>query len=653
MKPEPTSRTPASRSYEPALDGLRAFAVGLLVWFHARPAQVPGGFFGVTVFFTLSGFLICRLVLDEVDRSGTLSLVNFWVRRFRRLIPAAMLTLLGVAAVTSLSPMIWGRAPSTVGADLLGAYGQVANWWFYYSGQSYSARFSPSSPVAHFWSLSVEEQFYLFFPALVLLSHRLKEGRAWFGRGLVCAALGSWLLMWLLPVGDHAYYGTDTRIGEIAVGCWLALVLRNETWEASRRDVQKVLAPLGWLCPLFIVGICLLCPEHERTPWIYPWGFVAVSFLTAATIVGVSCEGASRRLLSLAPLPSLGRISYGVYLVHWPVLLLCTPDRLGLSASITLCVQLFAILVLATLSYHLVEQPLRRGQVLRRTPVAVALWLLIGIGLFAWMQQAVLRSGAPAVWTTQTQEELAARFAQASSEEFGEGREVRELPVSLTQDLENDAEAAGESVLLLRGDSVPDYLASAAAAWGRSKGLKVRNGAKFSCSLVTRATVSGEPCPSLEEDLAIAADQRVDGVLWFPGVNDVFFDVDGLAGTSEAGRRALLVKLGQRLRAYTDAGIPVVVNEVARPAPLQPTSEYNDAASIAAFNAAIRELQSSDGVVVSGAFAAFMARRPKDRLLRPDGIHTPDPKVGLAVFEAGLGDTLLAALERATRELER
>ena len=153
------------------------------------------------------------------------------------------------------------------------------------------------------------------------------------------------------------------------------------------------------------------------------------------------------------------------------------------------------------------------------------------------MQNAVSRSGAPAVWTTLSAEELRERLGEATEVELGIGREVRELPVLLDQAPEKPG---AQETILLRGDSVPDYLAAAAAAWARTHSVTVRNGAKFSCSIASTLTVSGEACPSPEDDRRLALSGEVEGVVWFPGVNDVFFDVDGFPGTSSEGRRALI-----------------------------------------------------------------------------------------------------------------
>lgn len=641
--------THRGRPNQPALDGVRGLGLILVLWYHAFPYQVPGGLLALSLFFTLSGFLICRLVLDEVDRTGTIAVRAFWVRRFRRLMPAASLTLLGVAALTLYSPLLWGRSLSTVAADVLSAFAQVSNWWFFISGQGYSALFSPSSPVVHYWSLSVEEQFYFLFPAMVLVSLRFGDRRRVFLGILVASALASWTLMATQPVGDHLYYGSDARFGEIAIGCLLAVLVRGETWERIGPGLENTLAPVGWLGMVAILVMALVCTEHERTPWLYPWGFMATSFLTCLVIVASTRQGLTQRLLSNKPAVVLGRISYGIYLVHWPVFRALTPARLGIGEAATLVVELVTVTVLGALSYFVVEQPIRKGQIFKNTALAIALWLGAGALLAGWLLYETQTSGRqPALWTTLTPTEIRERLAEPTLEEVGNGRAVSELPLPVGAALE---QADAKGVLLLRGDSIPDYLGSAAAAWGRSKGYTVRNGAKFSCSVASSLSAAGQACPSEADDRAWSSGGEVDAVLWFPGVNDVFLETDGFSGTTAAGRAAVLAHLERRAKLYTAAGIPVVINQITIPAPVDPKSLYHDKASIEALSKDLEALDALAGVVLSEDLKAFMDRRPKDRLLRPDGVHTPDPKVGLAVFEAGVGDALLAAVKEAAKEL--
>jgi hypothetical protein len=275
-------------------------------------------------------------------------------------------------------------------------------------------------------------------------------------------------------------------------------------------------------------------------------------------------------------------------------------------------------------------------------------WLAAGLALLVWANFEVGRAGAPARWTTLDGRALAARLAEPDSGEVGVGREVAELPVPVR---EPDDVSGAERVLLLRGDSVGDYLAAATAAWARPQGLVVANGAKFSCSVASISTVSGERCPSPADDRAEVARANLAAVLWFLGVNDVFFEIDGAAPATPAAREAVVARLRARARIFLAAGVPVLINRVAVPAPLDPTGPYGDRAAVEALNESLDTLDAEAGIVVL-PFDRVFADRPRDRLLRPDGIHTPDPKVGLALFEAGYGGAVLRAIEEGRRELD-
>src|SRR5687768_13320332 len=211
-----------------SLDGLRGVAVAGVVLFHAGFGWAEGGFLGVSTFFTLSGFLITSLLLAERAATGRIALGAFWARRARRLLPAALATLLAVAALAS-----WLATPEQLASlrgDVLAALFYGANWRFILDGQSYGDLFAAPSPILHFWSLAIEEQLYVLFPLLVVLVGR---GRRRLGTALVALVAGSVALTWLVysPGGSTsaAYYGTFTRAGELLVGALLALVLGTAT----------------------------------------------------------------------------------------------------------------------------------------------------------------------------------------------------------------------------------------------------------------------------------------------------------------------------------------------------------------------------------------------------------------------------------------
>src|SRR5262245_16186246 len=221
----------------PALDGLRGLAVAGVLGFHAGFTWMRGGYLGVSAFFTLSGFLICTLLLTEHDRTGGVDLRNFWSRRARRLLPAAIVAI-GVAVVFGML----AASPSQITAlraDGLSALAYIANWHFVAAHQSYADLFAAPSPLQHFWSLAVEEQFYLLFPLVVagcfavsLLPRRL------LALALSLLIGGSVLALVLVANPSHverAYYGTDTRAAELLIGALLALLLHGRRRAPSAR----------------------------------------------------------------------------------------------------------------------------------------------------------------------------------------------------------------------------------------------------------------------------------------------------------------------------------------------------------------------------------------------------------------------------------
>jgi peptidoglycan/LPS O-acetylase OafA/YrhL len=364
--------------YLPALDGIRGLSVAAVLAFHAGPGWLSGGFLGVSTFFTLSGFLITSLLFAEVQASGRIRLAEFWTRRFRRLMPAALLTLLGVALYAALAAdpsQLW-----RLRGDGLASLFYYANWQLLFSGQAYEELFVRPSPVQHFWSLSIEEQFYFVFPLLFLALCRVAGGsRAVLSGALAALAAGSLALTaWLHQpesAATRVYFGTDTRAAELLVGALLALAL------APLRDPDSRRAPT-WLALLGVGGLAatgwLWANATLASGWLFEGGLGAVSLASAALIAAASFGGPFARVLAFEPLRLLGLISYGVYLIHWPVYLWLDVRSTGLGPPALLALRVGVTLALATLSYVCVENPIRKGRVLPRfqvwkaAPVALA-----------------------------------------------------------------------------------------------------------------------------------------------------------------------------------------------------------------------------------------------------------------------------------------
>jgi peptidoglycan/LPS O-acetylase OafA/YrhL len=333
--------------YRPALDGVRGLAVSAVVLFHGGVTALSGGFLGVDTFFVLSGFLITSLLLAEYERDGRIRLLAFWGRRARRLLPALLVML---AAVTVAGR--WLLDPDDerlLRGDALAALGYVANWRMIYRGADYFTQTAAPSILQHTWSLGIEEQFYLVWPLLVVLVLRTKGVLV---AGIAASALAGALLYRPDDV-NRAYFGTDTRAQALLIGCALAVAVPKLTL----RFVTAPLAVAG------VLGTAWLW-SHADGPagWLYRGGFTAAALATAAVLAHAVAQPASvtARLLALPPLVWLGKISYGVYLWHWPMFQFLSGERLGFAGWKLLAVRCAATLGVALVSYWLVELPIRR-----------------------------------------------------------------------------------------------------------------------------------------------------------------------------------------------------------------------------------------------------------------------------------------------------
>jgi peptidoglycan/LPS O-acetylase OafA/YrhL len=348
----------AGVAYEPGLDGLRAIAVAVVLAFHADVPGFSGGFLGVSVFFTLSGFLITSLLLREHDTTGAIALRSFWGRRARRLLPASLLTLALVASV--MPPMLDAVQRARLPADLAAAALDVANWRFLLDGQSYADLFAGPSPVLHFWSLAIEEQFYVVFPLVALVVLR-RAGRR--GVGVVALAGIGAAVAATLATGDPdvVYYATHTRAAELLAGVLLAVILHDRRPAAGRRPARIVAA--GGVVGAGVLGL-LVATTDQLDPGWYEGGLAAFSLVSVLLVLGALVAGPLRAVLTITPLVMVGRVSYGLYLFHWPVFLALTEDRIGLTGTLLLTARLGVTVAVTTASYHLLECPIRYRRLL-------------------------------------------------------------------------------------------------------------------------------------------------------------------------------------------------------------------------------------------------------------------------------------------------
>lgn len=360
-EPSPARRTIV---YQPALDGVRALAVLAVLLFHGEVAGFDGGYLGVSVFFTLSGFLITSLLAAETEAAGRVALGSFYARRARRLLPASVLLVLLVVVAAAVTD--WFEAVSDLRAHVVGSLLQVANWVFLAQDGSYQELLQQAagaaSPLEHYWSLAIEEQFYWLWPiAFVGLwklgkSHR---GRLW----LLGVVTGIFVVA--APVissvwgSDAAYWASPARAAEILVGAFVAVAL-----------IGRRIDPRLWLlapASLIVLAICIFTFPTAGGPAYAGW-LPAIGAVSALLLLGLQVESPVQRACSIAPLVWLGKISYGVYLFHWPIFVVMNEERMGFDGVALLAVRLGVTLAVAHVSFLIYEQPIRKANRLTVRP---------------------------------------------------------------------------------------------------------------------------------------------------------------------------------------------------------------------------------------------------------------------------------------------
>jgi peptidoglycan/LPS O-acetylase OafA/YrhL len=384
-----------------ALDGLRGVAVLGVLAFHLasldhEQGPLSAGWLGVDVFFTLSGFLITSLLLRELHQGGRIDLRAFWRRRIRRLQPAALVAI----AVIVLTAVWWapGGTGGSVRAQALSALGGVANWHQLWADRPYAAGANPSG-FEHFWSLAVEEQFYLLWPLAIAgvgLALRRRPDRVRLAVFLLAAG-GTAASWWLLSRYSlqRAYLGTDARVGAILLGAALAAVLPLGSSVGGR--ARRWAPAAAWLAIAVSAGLWVFgsWPPRFSLAVILPAQGLATVALLASFTASPACAPA--RLFAWRPLAVVGRVSYGVYLWHWPLFLLLTEERLDAPWLVTPVVRLGALAAATALSWWLVERPVRLGFAVPRTLVA---WPVAACAVVVVAFVGVRAVGPAPAWST-------------------------------------------------------------------------------------------------------------------------------------------------------------------------------------------------------------------------------------------------------------
>jgi peptidoglycan/LPS O-acetylase OafA/YrhL len=393
----PQSRRPA-RTFLPEVQALRALAVALVVLYHFWPHRLTGGFVGVDVFFVISGFLITSHLYRELAKHGRVSMAAFYARRARRLLPAAVLVLLATGAASLLFLPVT-RWAATAG-ELLASTFYVQNWALAARAVDYSASADAASAVQHFWSLSVEEQFYLAWPPLIMLlvlvarrTTRLRRDDLLLG-GILLVSLASlaWSVYATTTDPAAAYFQTPTRIWELGAGAVLALwtVRRQDARPAHRRSSPAMAIALRWGGVVAVLVSAITLSAASAFP-----GYLAlVPVLGTVAVIAAGDTGRRDPLLGVAdlrPVRFLGDVSYSLYLWHWPFVVIA-PFALGHPPAAWEKVGLLAVCVaLAWATKVAVEQPAQRWRLLvrpRTTALATALAMLAvsGVAAVSWYE---------------------------------------------------------------------------------------------------------------------------------------------------------------------------------------------------------------------------------------------------------------------------
>ena len=503
-------------SYVPAIDGLRTVAVLGVLIYHLNPSWLPGGYLGVGMFFTLSGYLITANLMRSYRRGKGLGLPTFWLRRFRRLVPAVVLMLVAVLLLTVFFdlPKLGENASHS-----LSALFYVNNWHVILEGQSYFDRFAGHAPLDHMWSLSVEEQFYLFWPLILFVLLKLTRGKRapLVISTLVLAAVSFGWMAFLFNTGADAtrvYEGTDTRAGGILLGAALAIALTNA--HGYRIPPRALTIPAALLGVLGIGALFWLLPDYS--PNLYNWGLLALSAASVAVITAaLDKRTLTSKFFGLTPLRWIGERSYGIYLWHLPAIVFI-PQWENLPWAHPVLVTVVAI-ALAHISWTLVEDPIRRHGVV--TPLK-QWWAQrhtlprMGLAVPATLLAAVVAMGIPAAWNTSLDQ----------AEQPG----AQQMGVKIGGD--GPAPAPGKSAQASESDQTEGAAPSSSAEAADSKDAAAQAG-KTRCTTVIH--VGDSTSIGMFDDGYLSDPQRNAQVTYKNvGAQDVVADVTGARSTVES-----------------------------------------------------------------------------------------------------------------------
>lgn len=456
------------KHYIYGLDGLRALSVIAVIFYHLNYPFAAGGYLGVTLFFVLSGYLITDLLCQEYAATKTINLKQFWLRRFRRLLPALYTVLLVIGVWITLfqrSFLIGLRE------DVFAALAYVSNWWYIAQDQSYFTKFEAPSVLQHLWSLAVEEQFYIVWPFVIWLGLKVFKQPIRLLMPMAIIMFASLVAMAVLYVPgedpSRLYFGTDTRLFSIVLGGMLAVVWPSRVF--AERVVQKRVRDVLDIVGAVALGIVLLgfVFFKENSDFLYRGGMGLVSFLMLV-VIGVVVIPNSRlaKLLSLRPLRWIGARSYGIYLWHFPIIILLGG---GLDAPLPWykVVLVFVLTFICTvLSWHFIETPVRYGGLSRaiayyrtnyktRMVRTQAIIMLVVLGIFTSGMIGAKSQSVAAAELQAHLERAAKKQAEAQVKADTKKQPVKqEIPTEEAPITETIVTAVGDSVLLSASEAL-------------------------------------------------------------------------------------------------------------------------------------------------------------------------------------------------------
>lgn len=354
--------------YLPSIDSLRALAVLAVIIYHVDVNYLPGGFLGVDLFFVLSGYLISSLIIKEYKKTGSLNLYNFYIRRARRLLPAVyfMITVVLVVMV-----MFNGVLLKKSHLDAIFGYIYSSNWWYIFHKLDYFDSFGSQSPFKHLWSLAIEEQFYMIFPLLFLLvngkkktkdgSYKLNRNFLYIILGVILVSLIAHIILFDINNISRIYFGTDTRAFSLLVGVVGAILYPMDKLNTKITPQENLVYSVVSLISIAAL-ITIMIYTSEYNTWLYRGGFLLVAILGIIIIISSGKQHTlMAKLLSFKPVVFIGKISYSLYLWHFPVLVLTTPvSEIGKPNIFFVVLRVILTFILAIISYALVETPIRK-----------------------------------------------------------------------------------------------------------------------------------------------------------------------------------------------------------------------------------------------------------------------------------------------------